>query len=179
MLNPNSVQQLLQVLRLFRENHRGGRYPEDSFHEAVRTVANNYRVTYQTIGDGCRRRLELTANEPHEMLLAWIRGEPRPLLCQLKKYSDPAAHSEIDKFFSTTEPPTSPKPKPSVMSPPRDESEAVSFRLHAHDARLLRALAELEGVSVGELTARVVSASVRERMKVVARELIGERPAHA
>jgi len=179
MLNPNTVQQLLQVFRLFRENHAGGMLFQDSFHEAVRAVAKHYSVTYQTIGDGCRRRLELTnINELYEMLSAWMRGEPRILLHQLKKHSDPVTHSEIDKFFSTTEPTTSPKPKPSVMSAPKDESEAMSFRLQAHDARLLRALAELEGVSVGELTARVVSAAVRERMKVVARELIGERPVH-
>ena len=179
MLNPKSVQQLLQVLRLFRENDAGRIHIPDSFHEAVRTVAKNYSVAYQTIGDLCRRRLELTANELNEMLSAWVRGEPRTLLHQLKKHSDPVAHSEIDTFFSTTEPPTSLKPKPSVMSAPKSESEAVSFHLEVHDARLLRALAELEGVSVDALTGRVVSAAVRERMKVVARELIGERPAHA
>lgn len=180
MLNPNTVQQLLQVFRLFRENHMGGMIFQDSFHEAVRAVAKNYSVSYQTIGDGCRRRLELTnINELYEILSAWVRGDPRPLLHQLKKHSDPVTHSEIDKFFSTTEPTISPKSKSFVMSAPKDESEAVSFRLPAHDARLLRALAELEGISVGELTARVVSGTVRERMKAVARELIGKKPAHA
>ena len=179
MMTPHTVQQLLQVFRLFRENHAGGMPLNHSYHEAVRTVAEKYSVTYQTIGDGCRRRLELTnINELYEMLSAWVRGEPGALRNQLKRHSDPTSHSEIDKFFSISEPTTSPKPKLSVTSAAKDEPETVSFRLHARDARLLRALAELEGASVGELTARVVSAAVCERMKVVARELIGERSAH-
>lgn len=69
--------------------------------------------------------------------------------------------------------------KPPVMTAPKDEPETVSFRLQARDARLLRALAELEGIPVGELTARVVSMAVRERMKVAAHRIIDERPAHA
>jgi len=173
MMTPSTVEQLLQVFRLFRDNHAGGMPLHRSYHQAVRTVARNYSVTYQTIGDGCRRRLELNnINELYEILSAWVRGEPRALIHQLKEHSDPAAHSEIDKFFATTEPTALPKPKPSVMGAPKDEPETVSFRLRALDARMLRALAELEGVSVGELTARVVSETVRERMKVVARGLI-------
>jgi len=173
MMTPSTVQQLLQVFRLFRDNHAGGMPLPRSYHEAVRTVARNYSVTYQTIGDGCRRRLALNnINELYEILSAWVRGEPRALIHQLKEHSDTAAHSEIDKFFATAEPTALPGPKPSVMGAPKDEPETVSFRLQVRDARMLRALAELEGVSVGELTARVVSATVRERMKVVARELI-------
>jgi len=39
---------------------------------------------------------------------------------------------------------------------------------------MVRALAELEGISVGEITAPVVAAAVRERMKVVACGFIEE-----
>lgn len=179
MMTPSTVHQLLQVFRLFRDNHAGGVALHRSYHEAVRTVARNHSVTYQTIGDGCRRRLELNnINELYAILSAWVRGDSRALILQLKEHSDPAAHSEIDKFFSTTEPTASPKTKQSVMAAPKDEPETVSFRLQARDARILRALAELEGVSVGELTAGVVSEEVRKRMKVVARGLIEEQPTH-
>jgi len=178
MMTSSTVQQLLQVFRLFRDNHAGGMPLHRSYHEAVHTVARDHSVTYQTIGDGCRRRLELNnINELYEILSAWVRGEPHALIHQLKEHCDPAAHSEIDKFFSTTRPTAFSKTTPSVMGAPKDEPETVSFRLQARDARMLRALAELEGLSVGELTARVVSAAVRERMKVVARGLIEERPA--
>ena len=171
MITPHTVKQLLQVFHLFHANHTRGMPLNRSYHEAVRSVAEGSSVTYQTIGDGCRRRLELTSiNELYEMLSAWVRSESRALLNQLKKCSDPAAHAEIERFFSMTEVTTPSKPKPSF------ESVAVSLRLQARDARLLRALAELEGE---EVIARVVSGAVRERMKVVARGLIDEGPAHA
>ena len=180
MMKPHTVQQLLQVFQLFWENHAGGMPLHRSYHEAVRAVARNYSVTYQTIGDACRRRLELTnINELYEMSISWVRGEPRALLHQLKEHSDPVAHSAIEKFFIMTEPTTPPKSEPSVGVGAKEGPETVSFRLGVPDARMLRALAELEGISAGELTARVVSAAVRERMKVVARGFIDERPAHA
>ena len=175
MMTPHTVQQLLQVFRLFRENHAGGMPLHRSYPEAVRTVAKNYSVTYQTIGDGCRRRLELSnINELYEMLSAWVGGEPRALLHQLKEHSDPAAHADIDRFFSGG---GGPSPhvetkKPSPKAPSREESETFSFRLPAPDARMLKALAELEGVSVGELTAREVTVVVRARMTVVARGIM-------
>lgn len=176
MMTPSTVQQLLQVFRLFRDNHAGGMALHRSYHEAVRTVARNHSVTYQTIGDGCRRRLELgNINDLYEILSAWVRGDPRGLIHQLKDHSDPVAHSEIDKFFSATNLNALPQPKASVMVASTDEPETVSFRLRPRDARILRALAELEGVSVGELTAQVVSAAVQERMKIVARGLIEEQ----
>jgi hypothetical protein len=175
MLKPNTVQQLLEVFRLFRENFAATRLLHDSFQEAVRKVAETYSVTYQTIGDGCRRRLELTdINELYEMLSSWVeRGEPRTLVHQLKKHSDPITHSQIEKIFSSPESTTPPKPKPSTI-PAGKDFEAVTFRLGEPDARLLRAIAELEGISVGELTARVVSTAMRERMKAVAREFMEE-----
>jgi hypothetical protein len=149
-----------------------------SFREAVCKVAEDFSVTYQTIGDGCRRRLELSnISELYEMISAWVRGEPNHLLRQLKEHADPVTHGEIDKFFFTTEPFDS--PKPSATPTPKDESETVSFRLHARDARMLRALAELEGISVGEITGRIVAAAVRDRMKIVALGFIDERPIHA
>ena len=64
----------------------------------------------------------------------------------------------------------------SFISASKDEPVAVSLRLQARDARLFRALTELEG---DEVAASVVSAAVRERMKIVARRLIDEGPAHA
>ena len=45
----------------------------------------------------------------------------------------------------------------------------VPLRLQARDARLLRALAELEGEGA---IALMVSNAVRDRMKIVARELM-------
>lgn len=172
MMTPHTVRQLLQVFTLFRENRSKGAPLNRSFHDAVRTVAKNFSVTYQTIEDGCRRRLELTnINELYEMLSAWMDGEPRALLHQLKRHSDPAAHVEIDKLFSSPEASTPKKAKMAAVDTSREELILVSLHLNARDARLLRALLELEGE---EAIANTVSVAVRDRMKIVAHGLIDE-----
>ena len=127
-------------------------------------------VAYQTIGDACRRRLGLThINELYEMLSAWLRGESRALVSQLKKHSDPVSHADIEKFFSTTKPATTFKPSSSSDVSTKEETVVVPLRLQARDARLLRALAELEGEWA---IALMVSNAVRDRLKIVARELM-------
>lgn len=173
MMTPRTVQQLLQVFRHFRDNHTSGISLHRSYNAAVRTVAKNHDVTYQTIGDGCRRRLRLTEiNELYELLDAWVNGNPSGLVRQLKDNSDPAAHADIEQFFSSGPSSTIDTKKSSLKTPLREDSETFSFRLPAPDARMLKALAELEGVSVGELTAREVATAVRDRMTVVARRIM-------
>jgi len=173
MMTPQTVQQLLQVFRNFRDNHASGKPLHRSYQEAVRTVARNHSVTYQTIGDGCRRRLRLNEiNELYELLAAWVKGDSRGLMRQLKDNSDPAAHPDIEQFFADGTATSVDVKRPSPKGPSQEESETFSFRLPARDARMLRALAELEGVSVGELTAREVSAAVRDRMTAVARGIV-------
>ena len=86
MMTPKTVEQLLQVFRLFRDNHASGKPLHTSYHDAVREVARLNSVTYQTIGDGCRRRLRLKdINELYELLAAWVKGDSRGLVQQLKQ----------------------------------------------------------------------------------------------
>src|SRR5688572_19600734 len=101
MMTVKTVQQLLQVFRLFRDNHASGKPLHRSYHDAVRDVARLHSVTYQTIGDGCRRRLRLKdIGELYELLAAWVKGDPHGLIQQLKQNSDLSTHAEIDQFFA-------------------------------------------------------------------------------
>jgi hypothetical protein len=180
MMTPRTIQQLLQVFRTFRDNYASGMPLHRCYHEAVRAVATTHSVTYQTIGDGCRRRLKLDdINQLYELLTAWVKGDPRGLARQLKENADRAAHDEIDQFFSTGQTPISEKPKVSAKALTSEEPETITFRLPAREARMLRALAELEGVSVSELTGLVVCTAVRNRMAAAARTIIKDTEAHA
>jgi len=173
MMSPRTVAQMLQVFRLFRDNHASGIPLHKAYHEAVRTVARDHGVTYQTIGDACRRRLGLDEiNELYMRLAAWLRGDANPLVDQLKRNSVTRAHADIDRFFSSGESSSMPMEEEASMPSSVDESEAFSFRLPPSEAQKLRALAELEGVSPGELIARDVSAAVRERMIALARRIL-------
>ena len=179
-MTPHTVQQLLQVFRHFRDNHASGMPLHRSYREAVRAVKDAHAVTYQTVGDGCRRRLGLKdISELYELLAAWVKGDPHGLARQLKDNSDPSAHAEIDQFFLGTQPALVENRKIPAKALSQDDSEALSFRMPSNDARMLRALAELEGVSVGELTARFVCEAVRNRITVVARGIIKKAEAHA
>jgi hypothetical protein len=151
-----------------------------AYQEGVRAVADAHSITYQTVGDGCRRRLGLNdIGELYELLASWIKGDPRGLVRQLKEYSDPTAHAEIERFFSSGDSTPAEIKKVSPKSPATDESEVFQFRLPARDARMLKALAELEGVSASELIGSTISAAVRDRMAAVARGIIKNAEAHA
>jgi hypothetical protein len=180
MMTPQTVKQLLQVFRSFRDNHRSGMPLHRAYHEGVRTVADAYSITYQTVGDGCRRRLGLNdISELYELLTAWVKGDPRGLVRQLKENSDPSSHAEIEQFFSGGDGPPAEIRRAQPQVSRSDSAEVFQFRLAESDARMLKALAELEGVSASELIARTIAAAVRDRMAVVARGIIKSAEARA
>jgi len=180
MMTPQTVQQLLQVFRAFRDNHKSGMLLRRAYQEGVRAVADNCSITYQTVGDGCRRRLGLNdIGELHELLASWVKGDPRGLVRQLRAHSDPSAHSDIEQFFSGGDSTPVEIKEASPTSPAPEETEVFQFRVPAREARMLRALAELEGVSASELIGKTISAAVRDRMAAVARGIIKDAEAHA
>lgn len=175
MMNSHSIQYILQVFRAFRENQARGMPVPKSYQKAVREVAQRHEKTYQTVGDGCRRRLGLNnINELYALLSAWVRGDPSGLIRQLKAKADSSTHAEIDQFFATIGSPTPLNQNVSIKNGAADEMEIVSLRLPVGDARMLRALAELAGTSAGEIAAAVIVPHVREQMKTVAHKLVDE-----
>ena len=177
MMRQQTVDQLLQVFRLFRENFAGGMPLRKAYREAVREVANLYGVTYQTIGDGCRRRLKLEyIRELYDLLQTWVDGDPGPLMTQFKSASDPSTHDEIADFFGAASRAPGRHGPPGV---PEARIASFSFQLGERDARMLRALAEIEGTSPPELLERLVASAVAERMKRVAQAMLQDEASSA
>ena len=173
MMTSNTVQQLLQVFRNFRDNHASGIPLQPSYQKAVTTVAEAHSVRYQTIGDACRRRFGLKdIDELYELLAAWVKGNSHGLVHQVKENSNSTFHVEIDQFFSCRDAASPEAKKTSSRSSIHDETEIFQFRLPKRNARMLKALAELEGISAPELIAQTISVAVRDRMAVVARGII-------
>ena len=163
MMKGQTVEQLLLVFRLFRESYARGKPLHKAYQEAVREVADGHAVTYQTIGDGCRRRLKLISiRELYALLARWMEGDPEPLAKQLKAASDPSAHDDIMEFFGSEARP--------VTSDSRFDT--FSIGLPERGARMARALAEIEGVSTSELLSRLVESAVAEKMKLVAQAIL-------
>ena len=165
MMKGQTVEQLLLVFRLFRESYARGKPLHKAYQEAVREVADGHAVTYQTIGDGCRRRLKLISiRELYALLARWMEGDPEPLAKQLKAASDPSAHDDIMEFFGS-------EARPATSD---SRFDTFSLRLPERDARMARALAEIEGVSTKELLSRLVESAVAEKMKLVAQAILHE-----
>ena len=178
MMKLQTVDQLLLVLRLFREHCRRGTPLRKAYQAAVRSVAEQYGVTYQTIGDGCRRRLRLNEiNELYVLLELWMKGDSRPLARQLRAVSESSSHDVIESFFGFTN--TGPERPLRDLENETTEAEfdIFSFRLPKREARLLRALSELKGVSVPNYLALVVGSAAQKEMARIAREFAREAEA--
>lgn len=172
MLKLNTIRQLLEVLTIFYNSHLKGNPINRSYHEAVRKVAQKYGITYQTIGDGCRRRLKLNdVGQLYSLLQRWVEGDPHGLIAVLKGNTNSHNHEEIERFFRT--PPAVPN-QSEKYGPVQTNSirtETFSFQLPEKDARILRATSEISGTGVPEMLAQIVSKSIRDRMKELAREI--------
>ena len=183
MMKRQTVEQLLLVFRSFRESYARGKPLHKAYQEAVREVADGHAVTYQTIGDGCRRRLKLNnIRELYALLARWMEGDPEPLAKQLKAASDPSAHDDITEFFGTEffgSSATFAVAGGREARPATSDSrfDTFSLRLPERDARMARALAEIEGVSTSELLSRLVESAVAEKMKLVAQAILHDSEA--
>lgn len=164
MMNGQSVEQILLVLRLFRERYAKGEPLRKSYQEAVREVSDRYSVKYQTIGDAFRRRLQLKSiDQLYALLDQWTKGDPDPLMNQLKASSDRSTHNDITRFFENAV--SSSQVRYFAESSSEDKVETFSINLREPDARKLRALAELEGVRPSEILNELVGPAVTERIK--------------
>jgi hypothetical protein len=101
-LTSGSIHQLLAVLELTRGNvGRGIRLPS-AYHEAVREVATQHSVTYQTIGDFRRRLGFSNVDEYIETIRTWLSGESDALQERLISRGDASARSVIASFFQNS-----------------------------------------------------------------------------
>lgn len=169
MMTRKTIDQILQVFEIARNKCLAGMPLHKSYPDAVRYVANRYSVTYQTIGDGCRRRLKLNdISELYTLLEEWLNGNPNRLITQLKQQSDPNFHHEIDNFFNKLD---SNEILTGSVSSKDDQTEAFSFRLPVSEARLLRALSEIEGSSPQQLIGEIMQQAVKQKMKDFAKQI--------
>ena len=173
MMKHQTVEQLLLVFRLFREGYAAGTPLQKSYQRAVRSVAERYGVRYQTIGDGCRRRLMLDRiEELYDLLTHWVGGDSGPLVKQMKAASDPSTHDDITEFFEPS------GESPAITSggdriPPSEiDFETITVRLEEREARMLRALAEIEGISPPRLLSDLASSGIRQKMERLAQSIL-------
>jgi hypothetical protein len=167
MLEPRSVDQVLRVLELVRQQRRLGLNTRSACSRAIQEVADENDVRYQTIGDGCRRRLGLTdITKFHQLVDGWLQGNAEPLARVIRQSSSQSAWSRIDAFFSDSSMAGKNGEKHSSNAATTSaHSKAIQITLDDTELRRLHALAQLEARDPTDLAVELLSAGVRARLR--------------
>jgi hypothetical protein len=170
MLELASVEQILRVLELIRQNNRLGFDISAATSRAIQQVARESNVRYQTIGDGCRRRLGLTdISEFHRLAEEWLRGNSTPIAKVIKNNSSSSAASRISAFFSDSD--VSGRRAEASRSVRRvggakeAASDPFSIKVEDADARMLRVLSQLEERDPAVIALELLREGMRDRLR--------------
>jgi hypothetical protein len=166
VLEPQSVDQILAVLEQIRQNRRLGFGVESSTSRAIHEVASQYGIRYQTIGDGCRRRLGLQdISGFHRLVTDWLDGNATPLKSIIKRNASAQAVARIDSFFSES---GGSRKTPEAIEQARiARAKPLELTIPGPDARMLRVLAEVEGSDESLLALELLNGAVRDRFRAV------------
>lgn len=174
MLTEKTLDQILGVLELTSKYCETGLPIPKAYQKSVKDIANKYSVRYQTIADGCRRRLNLdNINEFIELLNEWLGGSPSQLKELLLKNVGNLDEYKIENFFdhnriSSTE--TSFKRKV------EDPFEAITFKTNRNIASQLRSLADAEGKSVQDYINIIIKDHIDKNYVEYVKKLVNTLP---
>lgn len=167
-----TLQQILDVLKYTRYNYNSGTELTSSYQDAISRVADESGVTYQTIGDGCRRRLKLDSiGEFSELIRKWLNGDPNPMMEVLKSQTHRRLHPNIDAFFNDNNGDINHSDMAEKITPEKEPTVEFTFKLQESDHRYLKALCEIEDIDELELIETIISDGIKNRMKKVVQNL--------
>lgn len=143
LINLNTLNQILRVLTLSKIYRSRGIPLQKAIQQAIKDTSHEYDVTYQTIGDGCRRRLGLVElSQFIDMVDRWIKGDSTQLAACIASHTQKTNLAVIERFFHSGE-----KPGGLVSTP----NASTSPKLDEVREKKLAALQQLEGVPNQEL----------------------------
>lgn len=156
MLKSKSVDQILDVLTESRARHSNGEPLIRAYQRAVEAVSKDYHVAYQTIGDLCRRRLQLpTINSFYNLLEQWVMGNPDPLMNVLQTHTTIQNHGKLNAYFGE---------RKQEIASITTKGETFTFRLSDDAAKKLKILS-IECGSPSEWLSRAVPEVINARYK--------------
>lgn len=174
MLRRESARQVLQVADQTRKNYQAGIPVRHACQQAIREVAKRYGVSYQTIGDGCRRRLRLDQiRDFHVLVQKWLDGNPKPLQQQLLDNADANCHADIQQFFGATDIQSSDSEKISKQNTGA-AMETFLVDLPRADALRLRFLCTVEDKPPSKMIFEIVTANVERQLRPHLEKLVND-----
>jgi len=175
MLTEKTLDQILGVLELTSKYCEAGLSIPKAYQKSVKDIANKYSVRYQTIADGCRRRLNLdNINEFIKLLNEWLGGSPSQLKELLLNNVGNLDEYKIENFFDLNK--TLPT-ETSVQRKVEDTFEVITFKTNRNIASQLRSLADSEGKSVQDYMNFIIKGHVDKHYVEYVKKLVSSLPA--
>lgn len=167
-LQPKTIGQLFEVLTEFRSNYSYLKNITDAYQKAIQQVSSRYKVTYQTIGDLCRRRLGLRdIVEFQNLLRAWVNGDYRPLCETIIKCCYVSDHDKVTAFFQN-------EPSSVTTSDKQELTNEVEFKLKLDSALVnkIEILAKFEGITVNSFVTEILTAEIETKTRELLKKLV-------
>lgn len=175
MLTEKTLDQILGVLDLTGKYCQTGLPIPKAYQKAVKDIAHKHSVRYQTIADGCRRRLNLdNVNEFMKLLTEWFGGNPRPLKDLLVKNIGQIDEYKVENFFDQKT--VSSSTVKAAKREAEDTFEVITFKTPRNTASQLRALAEAEDKSIQDLMNVIVKQYVDQHYVEYVKNLFNSLP---
>ena len=171
-LQPRTVGQLLEVLASFRTNYSYFKDLNNAYQKAIQQVAHKYKVTYQTIGDLCRRRLGLKdIGEFQNLLRTWVNGNSKPLSDSITKCCYVTEHKMIMDFFQSSTPSLITINDTTELKPIIDNN--IDYKISFDNAlvKKIEILAKFEGKSTASFILEIITATVEAKTNELIKKL--------
>ena len=154
MLTEKTVEQILEVLDKTSKSYNSGLPINKAYQKAVKEVSQTHSIKYQTVADGCRRRLGLSnVNEFIKILSEWLNGNSDNLIDLLHKNTGDFEKYKIDQFFHRG---TSQTPEIETNRKVDISTESITIKLPVKTIAQLRSLAEADRKSAQNLATKII-----------------------
>ena len=174
MLTEKTVDQILGVLDLTAKYFESSLPVPKAYQKSVKDIARRYSIRYQTIADGCRRRLGLdNVNQFIELLKEWLGGQPTNLKDLLIKNTSDFEQHRIIAFFEKRQLSTT---NLIVERNVESKLDVISLQIPQNITAQLRALAGAKEESIQDLTFRIIMEYVNTNYVEYLKKIINSLP---
>ncbi len=165
-MRQETLEQILKVIALAAQRHNKGDGINRSYQYGVKSVSQEYGITYQTVADACRRRLGLSNVDEFKRILKTCLDGDQAQLRDLLLRKNPQLRKNIDDFFLDLT-----ADKDTSMIQEADTSVVYSIEMRKSDSDVLMALAQLLGREPEKLLIDIAVDAIKDRMKKTVSQL--------
>jgi predicted HicB family RNase H-like nuclease len=164
MLTPKTLEQILEVLRRVKIHYTAGIPLLKAYQQSIREVKDIYHIRYQTIADGCRRRLNLKDRDEFLNLVEqWLKGDSTGLENIFKTNIEKDEHFRIEQFFrEDVFDSMSQQTRTMIKNIMEKSTEVFSFRINKKFAEKMKLLAKAQNKPVSLWITDTIAKAVDE-----------------